>query len=134
MREPLITPVRIQLSRAKGFRLQEASRAINGLPTVNCARPSLLGNPFTKAAAWDAGYLRGITDDDQREFLCIWFKRWLNGSETFWHGEESDARRAAILARLPTLIAHNLACWCPLPSAGDPDHCHAAVLLEIANA
>ncbi|MDB6134215.1 MAG: hypothetical protein JWM59_2458 [Verrucomicrobiales bacterium] len=28
----------------------------------------------------------------------------------------------------------NLACWCPLPAEGQPDHCHAAFLLEIANA
>jgi hypothetical protein len=28
----------------------------------------------------------------------------------------------------------NLACWCALPEPGDPDLCHAAVLLELANA
>lgn len=39
-------PVRLQLSRKKGFRLQEASRALNGLEAVNVARPSRWGNPF----------------------------------------------------------------------------------------
>jgi hypothetical protein len=39
-------PVRIQLSRRKGFNLQEHSRAVNGLPAVNCARPGPFGNPF----------------------------------------------------------------------------------------
>lgn len=31
------------------------------------------------------------------------------------------------------LAGHDLACWCPLPEPGQPDICHAAVLLEIAN-
>ena len=32
------------------------------------------------------------------------------------------------------LRGKNLACWCPLPASGEPDHCHAAVLLQVANA
>lgn len=43
------TPVRLRLSRTKGFNLQEHSRAVNGLPAINCARPSKWGNPFTFA-------------------------------------------------------------------------------------
>jgi hypothetical protein len=39
-------PVRMRLSRAKGFNLQAASLALNGLPAVNVARPSKWGNPF----------------------------------------------------------------------------------------
>lgn len=42
-------PVRIQLSRKRGFFLQEVSQAQNGLPAVNVARPSKWGNPFTVA-------------------------------------------------------------------------------------
>ena len=34
-------PVRLRLSRAKGFNLQEHSQAVNGLPAVNCARPKI---------------------------------------------------------------------------------------------
>ncbi len=30
------------------------------------------------------------------------------------------------------LAGRDLACWCPLPAAGEPDICHAAVLLRIA--
>jgi hypothetical protein len=30
------------------------------------------------------------------------------------------------------LAGHDLACWCPLPEPGEPDHCHAAVLLRLA--
>ena len=39
-------PVRLRLSRRKGFDLQATSRALNGLPAVNVARPSRWGNPF----------------------------------------------------------------------------------------
>jgi hypothetical protein len=39
-------PVRLRLSRAKGFSLQSHSLATNGLLAVNVARPSKWGNPF----------------------------------------------------------------------------------------
>ena len=39
-------PIRLQLSRAKGFDLQALSRAANGLTAVNVGRPSKWGNPF----------------------------------------------------------------------------------------
>lgn len=41
-----MTPVRLRLSRAKGFNLQTRSLATNGLPAVNVARPSRWGNPY----------------------------------------------------------------------------------------
>lgn len=31
------------------------------------------------------------------------------------------------------LAGRDLACWCPLPAAGEPDLCHAAALLVIAS-
>lgn len=31
------------------------------------------------------------------------------------------------------LAGRDLACWCPLPKPGEPDHCHGAVLLALAN-
>lgn len=45
----------------------------------------------------------------------------------------------AHLAANPDLVARaraelagrDLACWCPIPAAGEPDLCHAAVWLEI---
>ncbi len=42
-------------------------------------------------------------------------------------------RRRAVLEALPALRGKNLACWCPLPGHGEPDICHAALLLELAN-
>ena len=46
--------------------------------------------------------------------------------EEFFEAEHSRLFRALLHGR-------NLACWCPLPEPGQPDHCHAAVLLELAN-
>jgi len=40
-------PVRIQLKRVKGFRLQEVSKALNGLEAVKVARPTKWGNWVT---------------------------------------------------------------------------------------
>ena len=39
-------PLRLRLSRRKGFTLQAASRGANGLAAVVVARPSRWGNPF----------------------------------------------------------------------------------------
>src|SRR4051812_11243137 len=39
-------PVRLQLSRRKGFDLKALSLETNGLPGVNVARPGKWGNPF----------------------------------------------------------------------------------------
>ena len=129
----MIIPVRLRLLRAKGFSLQAASRAINGLPAVNCARPGKLGNPFTIKDALDVGYLRGADERSQRSFVVECFRDWLDGSDKWWMGVESAKTRKALLNCLPSIRNHNLACWCPLPAPGEPDHCHAAVLLEIAN-
>ncbi|MEU2730075.1 DUF4326 domain-containing protein [Streptomyces griseoviridis] len=38
----------------------------------------------------------------------------------------------AVRARVE-LAGRDLMCWCPLPEPGQPDHCHAAVLLRLAN-
>jgi hypothetical protein len=38
-------PVRLQFSRRRGFDLRALSLAVDGLPAVNVARPSLFGNP-----------------------------------------------------------------------------------------
>jgi hypothetical protein len=128
-----VRPVRLQLSRREGFDLQALSLAANGLPAVNCARPSKFGNPFTMAAAIDSEYANKET---ARPFVVECFRDWLGPSQRgrdWWQGDESDRHRTAILSGLGNLRGKNLACWCALPNAGDPDICHAAVLLDLAN-
>lgn len=121
-------PQRIQLSRRKGFDLQAASRALNGLPCKVVARPTRYGNPFVvarspggKPTTWDVLY-RG-------ELLCCYRRR-------------EDAIRLAIEKFCGLMLTdgvrkkaardlqgYNVACWCRV---GEP--CHADILLEFANA
>ncbi|WP_377271885.1 DUF4326 domain-containing protein [Peterkaempfera sp. SMS 1(5)a] len=46
-----------------------------------------------------------------------------------WLAERSEAAEAA----RQQLSGRDLMCWCPLPEPGQPDHCHASVLLELVN-
>lgn len=115
------TPVRLQLSRRKGFNLQELSRATNGLPAVVVRRPSKWGNPFNVKDAEEAGYRDG------HGMAVYAFRCWLRGAPDWQRGDLRDARDF-ILKNLPELHGKNLACTCP------PDKsCHADVLLELAN-
>lgn len=125
----MVEPVRLQLSRKKGFNLQAHSRAVNGLPAVNVARPSKWGNPFSIAAALESGFVH--TEQAAQEFVVECFRDWLGPSlsgREWWSGPVADRRRTAILGSVASLAGKNLACWCA------PDQpCHADVLLELAN-
>lgn len=103
-------PQRIQLSRKAGFNLQAVSLKLNGLPAVNCARPSRWGNPFVikfdphtdyspQTAAEAVKMYRAHVD---KGFMRIKIRNELRGK--------------------------NLACWCKLS-----EPCHCIPLLEIAN-
>lgn len=115
-------PVRLQLSRKKGFNLQEHSRSVNGLEAVNVARPSIFGNPFTKRQALDVGY------SGSNELLVTAFRDWIGGGEDYWRGVECGWARSRLLNNIEALRGKNLACWC---KSDEP--CHADVLLELAN-
>lgn len=120
-------PARLQLSCRKGFDLQAVSKALNGLEAVNVARPGIWGNPFVVKPEFKPGrkvggfYICVPTVEDAVE--CY---RLMLG--------EAGATAEQLRARLPSLRGKNLACWCHLPAPGEPDICHAKVLLEIANA
>jgi hypothetical protein len=101
-------PVRIQLSRRKGFKLRETSLAINGLLPLKVDRTTNYGNPYAKKA---------LVDVDARLLVALFRDHLRHDPSGFW----KDA--------LPNLRGKNLACWC---KPGDP--CHADVLLELANA
>lgn len=121
----LIRPQALRLSRIRGFNLQVASRALNGLPAKVVARPQLVGNPFRVADPGgseeraQAAWLYSLALDPRvqlvdRPDLVVW--------------------RAKMLRIIPTLRGHNLACWCPLPIEEHlPDCCHRSVLLPLAN-
>jgi hypothetical protein len=114
-------PVRLQLSRRKGFSLQALSIATNGLAAVNVARPSMWGNPWRAKEAQSAGYADG------QKMAVYAFRCWLAGDPA-WKTGDPDVSRDLILCNTPSLHGRNLACWC---KPGEP--CHADVLLELAN-
>jgi len=114
-------PVRLQLSRAKGFNLQANSRAINGLPAVNVARPGKWGNPFRVGDAYDDGFIRFPAIDRAAAVKLYrdYWRRMLDDPGTVY---------VSAIESLTDLRGRNLACWC---KPGEP--CHVDVLLEIAN-
>ena len=88
-------PQRIQLRRRKGWRMPEN--------TVNVARPSKWGNPFTVPK-----YGRELAVESFRNMVI--------------------SLLAVRAVDLTPLRGKNLACWCKLG-----EKCHADVLLELAN-
>jgi hypothetical protein len=113
-----MNPQRIQLSRAKGFNLQQASMLRNGLPCVNVARPSLWGNPF-------------IVGQDGTRAECVrLFKLLLGGYIALTTKATPTAQWDFIdhaKANWKSLKGKNLACWCPAHA-----ECHGDALLEVA--
>jgi hypothetical protein len=110
----MIHPVRLQLSRQKGFNLQALSMATNGLPVVYVARPGKWGNPLR------VGQFANYTAENAVRDFRAWMMREpsvRSFENVYGHPPPVDALRGK-----------NLACWCKL---GTP--CHADVLIELAN-
>ena len=112
-----IAPVRLRLSRAKGFDLQAHSRAVNGLEAVKVDRSTKWGNPFIvgKPSAFTGG--RPVQDNRHAARL---------------YQAVAPDNDALVKAAQSELRGKNLACWCSF----EPFErwlCHADVLLEIAN-
>ncbi|MDH2424796.1 DUF4326 domain-containing protein [Sphaerisporangium sp. TRM90804] len=118
-------PERIQLRRTAGWRKPPGA--------VVVSRPSRFGNPFTVGGSCDDPLYRnavingsplarqGVVED--RAHAVALYAFWLMAKVPY---TQADIRRE--------LGGRDLACWCPLPEPGQPDYCHAAVLLKIANA
>lgn len=113
-----LKPVRIQLSRKKGWRKPEN--------TVVVSRPSWWGNPYS-------------VSEVNGEWATFWKHPTMGEIAIGGHSTKSEALRVVIDAfrglvedghfnSVEVLRGHNLACWCPLDQP-----CHADVLLSIAN-
>ena len=103
-------PRRVQLSRKKGWKMPPN--------TVKVDQTTKWGNPFVVGKPGGA-YTAKVID-----------------RRLAWHLYGSVARdyEALVAAAKTELRGKNLACWCPLPAEPyEPDCCHAAVLLELAN-
>jgi hypothetical protein len=125
----LLAPRRIRRCRGKGWRMPPG--------TIYAGRPGRWGNPFDPAvpvgrdhplrrfaeqALTGAGLpVADVIVPGSAEIAVAAYRHWLTG----WPGMLADARRL--------LAGRDLACWCPLPELGQPDVCHAAVLLDLVN-
>lgn len=115
----MIVPRRIQLSRAKGFNLQAASIALNGLAAINCARPGPLGNPFI------------VGEDGTRPQCIAMLADLLEGRYALAARAPLEAQREFVAyagTHWKTIKGKNLACWCAPGLA-----CHVDPILERAN-
>lgn len=127
----MMAPVRLQLSRRKGFDLQKLSRETNSLEAVNVARPSKWGNPFVVHHPNGPASMRSPMT---AKSAVAAFKSMLE-KEGSWFPVPLPWPKGKIPAQITTvgdvrreLCGKNLACWC---TDGDP--CHADVLLALAN-
>lgn len=116
-------PCRIQLRRTKGWRKPAGA--------VVVSRPSYWGNPFTLDCARLAD--GAMTDAAAREWVTLAHRAWL--TDDAWAGRLGGLQRprAWVLEHVGELAGKDLCCWCPLPAEGAEDHCHARVLMELAN-
>lgn len=106
-------PTRIQRRRTRGWRMPEGA--------VYVGRPGRWGNPLPVGVYVDVfgnRVTRALAELRVREY-----------------------REALLAGHLAVTVddvqrelrGRDLACWCPLPAPGEPDLCHAAVLLDVAN-
>lgn len=125
-----MTPRRIQRRRTKGW------RALRG--TTYVGRPTRFGNPFTVTPA--ASQRGGPRDMWAVEYKGRTLGRWDDKTAARadavdryarWIREPEQAETLRLFRAL--LHGRDLTCWCPLPTPGQPDHCHAAVLLDLVN-
>lgn len=112
----------MQVSRRRGFDLQAASRALNGLPAKLVTRPGKWGNPFSiDEIASSYSLDRAVAQEKAVSMAADWLRGTLDPDLSPGTPPSRDEIRAE-------LAGHNLACWC---RPGSP--CHADVLIEIAN-
>lgn len=110
-------PIRVQLSRRKGWRMPEN--------TVRVARPGRWGNLFVAWLDYGQWYVScggchwPVAENTKQAAVAI-------AVEKFRAMLTSEI---AVLTIRHELRGKNLACWCALDQP-----CHADVLLEIANA
>lgn len=116
-------PTRIQLSRAKGWKMPPN--------TVKVDRSTKWGNHwrvsfdsvYKEWTVWCDGSLHVVRDKAAGMALAVQLFR-----------EDTVIRRGRFSrSSLDALRGKNIGCWCNLPAPGEPDICHGAVLLEIAN-
>lgn len=122
-------PERIQRKRTKGWRLPEDA--------VYVGRPSKWGNPFRVGER-----IRNTSDDYRWPYIAESVPGGARGFISLACTTNELAVQLftnwlieypPLMVSLDELAGYDLACWCPLPEPGEPDICHAAILLDLAN-
>lgn len=126
-------PARVQRTRKAGWRKGDA---------VIVDRTSRYGNPFVITDGrivnhpdgdryWSCG-----SSELARQCASDLYAQWLDGAgpDTYRVSHRSAYSRQRVLAAIAAgvLTGRDLACTCPLPEPGEPDHCHARVLMRRA--
>lgn len=129
----MMAPVRIQLSRKRGFRLDETSLATNGLLAFNVARPNRWGNPWRvkiRGRFHEGGDAWAGAHDWEVNYPFHHSKREAaqRAVDCFEHALTEGLLTRIKIEEVKELRGRNLACWCSLDMP-----CHADVLLRLAN-
>ena len=123
-------PRRIQRQRTRGWRAPEHATYVG--------RPTRFGNPFriVPAASRRGGPLDMWAVQYQGRTLARFDDKAAARADATdryarWIREPEQADTLRLFRAL--LHGRNLTCWCPEPAPGEPDHCHATVLIAFAN-
>ena len=141
-----VFPARIQRIRhIKGWRLQDVSHALNGLPAVYVGRPTIWGNPFSIRESLYKNHWSVVFEgksisaefatrhDAQIEAVRL-FEKWFSVEIAEMGTELHDFRNKygwdgfTLACAVNILRGKNLSCFCCLDEV-----CHADVLLKAAN-
>lgn len=116
---PMTKPVRLQLSRRRGFDLQALSTSANGREAVHDGRPGPWCNPFVVGKYGDAGYCVDL-------YRALLAERLRVGADP--EVEALVRTRRFVAEYVDELRGKNLACWC---RPGAP--CRADVIIAVGN-
>lgn len=131
-------PIRIQRRRTKGWRAEDHSTAEYGYRYVG--RGTRWGNPWVVAqtrTGWAVNWAgEGTPTPETGGGVGVWpneleARRYATEAYRVWITQPEQAEQLRLFRAL--LHGRDLMCWCPLPTPGEPDHCHAAVILDLAN-
>lgn len=114
-------PHAVERKRGKPKTLWPRLGPDNGLPTVTVTRPGRWGNPHR------------VTDDLPRAEAVARFRADLMAGGLPYTVQMLRQPYRGTEPGCYGLRGANLACFCDLPATGQPDVCHRAVLLGIAN-
>ena len=118
-----MSPVRKQRKRTKGWRAPACSTYVG--------RGSKWGNPYVVEQQGQHHMVldpttRGVIYSsrdaaDARRVAVAWYRAWI------------DSQPELLVEARQQLARRDLLCWCPMPAPSEPDHCHAAVLIQLVN-